>query len=706
MTPVLLAGTISPGSTMEDGSLSEHQIKVLLIDDDEDFRVTLAERLRARGHDVIEAADAGSGVRALRGDRDLEAVLLDLRLPDQSGEATLKELNTLRPEVPVIVLTAFGSIETAMATGRAGAFRYFEKPADFEVLLETLVKARHEKRHALARADVPLAPRGATRWKRLKGVPNNRPIIMVLGALILFGAALMPPTERLARMLTEPRTEASQPVPGQINVTGYMDFNKLENGQAIAGYYSETARPTANLRGERAGPDRPLTMRQAAGKAHLMIALILVAAMFWATSAMPVGITALVVAVVMYMSGVMTPDKIVQAFAKDSVLFIFGILVLSRVINGTGLDRRIGLMLLAPVRNLPLLLFLFLPVFAVTCSFISETVLVAFMMPLFLLVHSRLSDEHDGAPLRPLIVMFALMLCFSANLGGPGSPAAGGRNAVMVGILSDYGMAPSFFEWMRFGLPFVPVAAFCLGIYFFIAFRSRIGVKKLDVSAIVRRESERIGPMTRDEYLAAGVLIGVVLLWITASDRLGMAGPPVLGLVVLNILGVMKWTEVAKIHWEVVFLYAGASAIGKGLALTGGAMYLADTMIGVMPNAWLHGVGLPIVASLISGIVTNFMSDGATVAALGPITVAMAQGGNVHPWTVGFATAFSSSFAHLLIIGTPGNALVYAMSKDPLTGRQLVTQKDFLKHGLAALLISFTVLWGWAFLGYWRWLEI
>jgi len=445
-------------------------------------------------------------------------------------------------------------------------------------------------------------------------------------------------------------------------------------------------------------------VREAARKAHLMIALILAAALFWATSAVPVGITALIVAVVMYASGVMTPDKIVQAFAKDSVLFVFGILVLSRVITGTGLDRRIGLLLLAPVRNLPLLLFLFLPVFAVTCSFISGTVLVAFMMPLFLMVHGRLSEAHGGDRLRPLMVMFALMLCFAANMGGPGSPAAGGRNAVMVGILSDYGLAPSFLSWMRYGLPFVPVATLGLGLYFFLAFRGRLGVRNLDVSKIVRREAERIGPMTRDEYVAGGVLALVVLLWMTASGRLGMGGPPVLGLVVLNVLGVMKWSEVAKIHWEVVFLYAGASAIGKGLALTGGAMYLADVLVGLMPDPWLQGAGLPIVASLITGVVTNFMSDGATVAALGPITVPMAQAGGVHPWTVGFATAFASSFAHALIIGTPGNALVYAMSKDPLTGRQLVTQRDFLIHGTAALILSFGLLWFWTFLGYWRWL--
>lgn len=684
--------------------MTEHPSRILIVDDDPDFRAALAARLAARDFHVQEAGDAASGVRALRGDRELDAVILDLRLPDQPGERALAEMKRLRPEVPVLVLTGYGSIETAMATGSAGAYRYFEKPADFEELERSLHDARREKRHALARADVPLARKGEGFWKRLVGVPNSRPIVMIAGLFILLFAAWLPPSERLTAMLSEPRSADVTHEIGRLNVSAYMDYKKMDDGETITGYFSRYAHPTGLPGGERADRDNPLPVREAARKAHLMIALIVTAALFWATSAVPVGVTALIVAVVMYASGVMAPDRIVQAFAKDSVLFIFGILVLSRVITGTGLDRRIGLLLLAPVRNLPLLLFVFLPVFSLTCSFISETVLVAFMMPLFVMVHARMSEQHGGDGLRPLLVMFALMICYAANLGGPGSPAAGGRNAVMVGILSDYGVAPSFLEWMRYGLPFVPVAALSVGAYFFLAFRRRLKVRSLDVAAVVRRESERIGPMTRDEYVSAAVLLGVVVLWVTASGRLGMGGPPVLGLVVLSVLGIMKWTEVAKIHWEVVFLYAGASAIGKGLALTGGAMYLADGIVGLMPEAWLQGAGLPIVASLMTGLVTNFMSDGATVASLGPVTVPMSLSGGLHPWAVGFATAFSSSFAHLLIIGTPSNALVYAMSKDPLTGRQLVTQRDFLIHGLAALVLSFAVLWAWTFLGYWRWL--
>jgi sodium-dependent dicarboxylate transporter 2/3/5 len=103
-------------------------------------------------------------------------------------------------------------------------------------------------------------------------------------------------------------------------------------------------------------------------------------------------------------------------------------------------------------------------------------------------------------------------------------------------------------------------------------------------------------------------------------------------------------------------------------------------------------------------VLTNFMSDGATVSALGPITVPMANISGTHPWMVGFATAFASSFANALIIGTPNNAIAYSLAKDLDTGEQLVTLGDFLKHGVIITILALLVLWGWAFFGYWRWI--
>jgi sodium-dependent dicarboxylate transporter 2/3/5 len=181
-----------------------------------------------------------------------------------------------------------------------------------------------------------------------------------------------------------------------------------------------------------------------------------------------------------------------------------------------------------------------------------------------------------------------------------------------------------------------------------------------------------------------------------------MGGPVILCIVLLNILKILRWKDIAAIPWDVVALYASAAALGKGLAVTGAALYLADTFISLLPGFMQSGEGLAIATSLFTGITTNFMSDGATVSAIGPITVPMASISNTHPWMVGLATAFASSFAHMMIIGTPNNAIAYTLAKDPVTGEHLVKLSDFLKHGAAILVLSFAVMWVWVILGYWR----
>ncbi len=383
-----------------------------------------------------------------------------------------------------------------------------------------------------------------------------------------------------------------------------------------------------------------------------MIALIAVAALFWATGAVPIGATALLVAVVMYGGGVMRPDAIAQAFAKDAVVFIFGVLAFSRVMMRTGLDKRIAMLLLRPVRGLGTLLFVFLPVFSLTCSFISETILVALVMPMFIVVWRNLPRDA-GQDNRPLLVMFALMVCYAANLGGPGSPAAGGRNAIMVGILADYGRAPTFLEWMQYGLPFVPVAALALGLYFLLVFRRHVPKGGLDAAGVARRESERIGPLTRDERIVAAVGLLVVGRLAVRRRETGHGRPRAGGPGAAERAGRGRLARPDEDPWDVVFLYGGASALGRGLAETGGALYPGPGLPGraaagaAGPGHAAHPV------SLVTGMVTNFMSDGATVAALGPIAVPMAEAAGLHPWVLGFATAFASSFAHMLIIGTP-----------------------------------------------------
>lgn len=673
--------------------------KVLLVDDEDQFRTSLKERLELRGYETIALDRGQEAVKVVKGDPEIDVVILDRKMPGISGEQALREIRQFRPALQVIFLTGHGSVSSAMEVGKLEAYAYLQKPCDFDELVKVIDQARADKVLALERHEIPLVEKGSV-WKWLIGTHGSRPGIIMLGLLIFTGIVLIPTPHRLGELLNAPK-ESGTTDPH----FGYAHYGSMKPGENITQYYARSYKVGTKMKpAEGQKPTYTMDLNQASFRAKVMLGTLVVAAIFWASGAIPIGVTALLVGVFMYLTGVLRPDDVAQAYAKDAVIFIFGVLAISRVISTTGLDRRIGLILLSPVKTLPRLLFIFLPLMAIACSFLSEHALVAFIMPMLILVYVT-STQSQGIKRDPaLAVMLVLALCFAANCGGPGSPAAGGRNAVMLGILTDYGSAPTFGQWVMYGLPFVPVMALVIGAYFYIALRRKIKIKELNAASIVKAASQKIGPMDRKEYVTAIVLVFLIFLWVTASDVLGMGGPVILALVALNFFRILRWKDVAGIHWEVVALYASACALGKGLAVTGAALYLADGFISLLPDFMSSGEGLAVAASLFTGITTNFMSDGATVSAIGPITVPMAMIANTPPLMVGLATAFASSFAHMLIIGTPNNAIAYAMAKDPVTGEQLVTLADFLKHGTVVLLLSFAVLWGWAFFGYWRWI--
>jgi len=673
--------------------------RVLIIDDEDRFREGLSKQLTYRGFEVFDVSNGEDAIKIVRHDNP-EVVLLDLRMPGMDGVQTLRELKKIRPEVQIVMLTGHGDVESARVTGKHDVFGFLQKPCPLEEIVEIIESARQERHYAMLRHEIPnIEKKNLMTW--LIGVQNRRPGIMILGALIFALLYFLPPSDRLHTLLTTEKGSAQEEV-----IKGFGDYRKLSEGQSPAHYYAQSAKlyekvkdKDGNVAKEMVGPEGVMK------RTHIMIGILCVAALFWATGAVPIGITALLVGVLMYFFNILPPNGVASAYAKDAVIFIFGVLAFATAISKTGLDRRIGMFLLGPTTSLLRMSLVFAPMIAITASFLSEHALIAFIAPLFMMVYIGALKAGGVSKDKALVIMMMLTLNYACNLGGPGSPAAGGRNAIMIGILNDYGISLSFGQWVMYGLPFVPVAAIAVGLYFYMVMHRKIKVKNLNISKAVKKESEKLGKMTTDEYKTAGVLVVLIFLWSAFSDVFGMGGPVILALVALNVLGILRWKEVNSIHWDVVALYAAASAMGVGLAATGAALYIADTFVLYLPDFLTStGAGLSIAVSLFTGILTNFMSDGATVAAIGPIAVPMATIAGASPIMIGLATAFASSFAHMLVIGTPNNAIVFGLCKDPETGEQLLTMKDFFVHGFAVLLISFALLWFWVILGYWRWL--
>jgi len=450
---------------------------------------------------------------------------------------------------------------------------------------------------------------------------------------------------------------------------------------------------------------KPLTARQVAGKAKIMVGILLFAAFLWATEAIPIGATDLLVGSLMYLFFILPFDSISKAYMKDAVFFIFGVLALAVGVSKTGLDRRIAALMLRRIRGLKSLCFVFFPLLSVCAGFFSEHALMAILVPVLCVLYRGACDLAHVKQDRALGLLLILGTCFALNQGGPGSPAAGGRNSVMVGYFKDFGAPILFEQWLVYAMPYVLVVSLVVGTFMYFAFKGRIKAC-VDFTRLSGKELGRQGKPTGREITMAFIFLLVVALWITCSKRFGLGGPSIFGLVLMLVLGVINWHDVqTHVRFDVVGLYAAACAMGVGLKTTGGALWLARCTVGLLPETLRHGDALLIAVSAFTGTLTNFMSDGATVAAIGPVALSMAHVSGVHIWKIGLVCAFSSSFANALIVGTPNNAIGYVGALDPETGNKLVRLKDFLIYGVPTTVLAWLVLWGWAVFGYWRWLE-
>jgi len=119
--------------------------RILIIDDEPKIGQMISDILRDEGYEPIIALDAERGLESTR-KNDFGLVLLDLKLPDKDGLDVLKEISALKPNLPVVIISAHGNIKTAVQTTKMGAFDFLEKPLDMDRLLITVRNALQQEK--------------------------------------------------------------------------------------------------------------------------------------------------------------------------------------------------------------------------------------------------------------------------------------------------------------------------------------------------------------------------------------------------------------------------------------------------------------------------------------------------------------------------------------------------------------------------------
>jgi len=115
------------------------KIRILVVDDEESARVALSKILTHEGHDV---SSAGNGLEALEflRNRDADLIITDINMPGMNGLTFLRELNRSHPRSNVIMLTAYGEVESYLEAMNLGAFEYINKPINYADLKKVINK--------------------------------------------------------------------------------------------------------------------------------------------------------------------------------------------------------------------------------------------------------------------------------------------------------------------------------------------------------------------------------------------------------------------------------------------------------------------------------------------------------------------------------------------------------------------------------------
>ena len=118
--------------------------RVLIVDDEIDFTEILSQRMEARGMAVDTAAGGREALEKARAS-SYDAIILDLAMPEMGGMETLEHLLNENPDLQVIVLTGYGTIEKGVEAIKLGAMQFLKKPAELPELIDQIQRAKAKK---------------------------------------------------------------------------------------------------------------------------------------------------------------------------------------------------------------------------------------------------------------------------------------------------------------------------------------------------------------------------------------------------------------------------------------------------------------------------------------------------------------------------------------------------------------------------------
>ena len=437
----------------------------------------------------------------------------------------------------------------------------------------------------------------------------------------------------------------------------------------------------------------PLPGLDPSGRACLAVLGLVV--VLWLTEALPIPATSLLPLLLLPLFGVTSP-KLAAAPYADPILFLFmGGFMIALAIERWDLHSRIALNVLVWVGARPRqLLAGFIIATALLSMWISNTAAALMLIPTALGVAGAL-ERATSQRLPALSMALVLAVAYAASIGGIATPVGSPTNLVAMGFLDSANASISFGAWMLLAMP---ACVLMLCACWLVLGRNIETLTSVEAAAHeLEARRAALGPMGSAQRRVLWVFVAVALAWIgrpllielPGLSRLSDTGIALIGALLLFVLPagsargerLLDWPTAERLPWGVLLLFGAGLSLAAALGETGVTQWLGDRLQGLSA---LGFAGLLFTLVLLTVFVTELTSNTATLTALLPVLAALALGAGMPLVPISFAVALAASFAFMLPVATPPNAIAFASGK--------VTTAAMARNGLWLNVIAVVVL--------------
>jgi len=474
--------------------------------------------------------------------------------------------------------------------------------------------------------------------------------------------------------------------------------------------------------------------------AHKLTAIVALMAIWWVGEAVPIPVTALIPLVLFPLLGIMSAKEIAPNYSNHLVFLFFGGFSIAIAMEKWGLHKRIALNIILAIGGNPERTILgFMLATGFLSMWISNTATVLMMLPVAIAVIKELAEgatmkgfeSPESSKLIEKSLGCALMLgiAYSASIGGVATLIGTPPNVVLAGLFKNYSQGAAeipFGKWMIFALPLA--LTFIIFVWVFLCrFGSDIPMRQIDFKfsrGVLSEQVDKLGTFSREEKFVAWIFGMTAVLWIfrkplkfsdwtipgwsqsftdpslIQDSTVAMAMALLLFCVPLNLFGKLEskqekevfaldWKTIeTKMPWGILLLFGGGFALAAGFGKTGLDQWIGSQLSRIFElPIW----AIIFVVCFLVTFLTELTSNTATATMILPILGAMSVKGNIDPIYLMFPAALAASFAFMLPVATPPNAIVF--------GSGWVTISKMARIGVVVnimgsiIITFFTVFW-------------